>query len=334
MTAPADRPTRSSQSGLTCELVHTGTVLAMALRIALIGCGPLGRRYADLVTAHGSVVFVAFDADAAAAAGMIERTGARLAPSLRDAVTAVGVDAVVVCVDGDQRSAAIDAAADSGRAIFDAQPMSLDGMPALRRASDSGIVLGMDLRRRYATGISEVVDAVQRGQIGDVRSCGIVDRDEAMPVEESLVQDLDLARHITMSDMERVTGVRNAESTMLLLGHANGAITSIENSRLAPAGQDLRVDVAGTSGTVTAAFPSRAEASVATAAGHWRPRRDVDASGQSMLAQWAAFVDSVCRGVPTDIVTEADSALVAVSAALLALDEGRMVHVAELLSTP
>ena len=72
----------------------------MALRVALIGCGPLGRRYAELIAATGSTVLVAFDANSDAFEEFANRTGARLAPTLDDAVTAVGVDAIVVCLGG------------------------------------------------------------------------------------------------------------------------------------------------------------------------------------------------------------------------------------------
>lgn len=303
----------------------------MALRVALIGCGPLGRRYAELIAATGSTVLVAFDAERDASEEFADQTGARLAPTLDDAVTAIGVEAIVVCLDGDERLAAIDAAAEARRHVFDAMPLHAEAVTALHRVGDAGAAVGVDLRLRHDSGIREVADVARGGEIGEIRSCSIVVRDDATSSEESMVHDLDLARYLTGSDIVDVSGLRGPSTMMMLLTHMSGAITSIERTQVAVAGEQALVELAGTTGTVSSEPTLRAGATVRTAEGDHRHHRTANTLERSLSAQWVAFVNAVCDGESTEDVNDARTALYATQAAQTALTERRTVDIADFL---
>lgn len=306
----------------------------MALRIALLGCGPLGSMYAAVVAATGSTVSVVFDAESTVASQLAHQTGARIAPTLNDAVTAVGVDVVLVCLGGGARIEAITAAATSRRAVFDALPLSAETMPALIVVQEAGISVGVDLRRRHDAGVRELVEALGNDEIGEVRSCSIVTRDDTMSFEESVIHDLDLARHVTCSDIVDVAGITGERTAMLLLTHASGAITSIENTQHAPIGRSHRVGLAGAAGIVSSVSTSHQGAIVATADGERRRNPADDAVALSVTAQWTSFVDVVRSGAPSCLATDAGAALLAGAAVDVALAEGRTVGLAELTSAP
>jgi predicted dehydrogenase len=309
-------------------------VAPMGLRIALLGCGPLGSTYAGVVAATGSTVSVVFDTDSAVTSQVAQQTGARIAPTLNDAVTAVGVDVVVVCLGGRERIEAITAAATARRSVFDALPLSAETVPALIAVQEAGISVGVDFRRRHDAGVREIVEALGNGEIGEVRSCSIVTRDDTMSFEESVIHDLDLARHVTGSDIVDLAGITGEQTAMLLLTHASGAITSIENSQHAPIGRSHRVELAGATGIVSSASTSRHGAIVATADGERRRNPADDAVERSVTAQWTSFVDVVRSGAPSRLAADAGAALLAGAAVDVALAEGRAVGLAELTSAP
>ncbi len=316
-------------------------MLPMDLRLALIGCGPVGVAYAELIATAGSTVLVVFDRDSDAASELARQTGARIAPTLNDAVTAVGVDAVVVSQGGKERAGVIAAATAARRAVFDATPLTAATGPVLDAIEKAGILLGVDLRRRHDVGIRESIDAALNGAIGTIRSCSIVSRDDTMSDEESVIHDLDLARHATGSDIVDVAGIQTQGITMLLLTHVSGAVTTIQNCQEAPLGVEHRIELTGTVGTASSGPATRMGANIATADGEFRRSRPDDAVARSLAAQWDAFVDAVGSVAPSGIgspgaatlATDIDAALRAGRAARVALAEGRTVGVAELTSS-
>ena len=124
------------------------------IRFAVLGCGRIGKMHAEMLARQvpGASVSVVFDVVDAAAQAVAEDLGARVAPSLSDAVGAIGIDAVAICTSTDTHVDAMVASAAAGRAIFCEKPISLDvaevdrGLAAVKAA---GVKLQIGFNRRF-----------------------------------------------------------------------------------------------------------------------------------------------------------------------------------------
>ena len=247
------------------------------LRVALLGCGRIGAMHADMLhrRVKGTHVVVAYDVIADSARAVAATTGARVAASLDEAVTADDVDAVVICTSTDTHVEAIVAAATAGKTVFCEKPLSLDLAEvdrALAAVDAAGVKLQVGFNRRYDPSHKAVADAVRHGAVGDVHLCSITSRDPGPPPIEYIarsggifcdmtIHDFDMARYVTGSEVVEVfaTGaVRvdpaigeagDLDTAVVVLTHANGAITTIDNSRKAAYGYDQRVEAFGSLGS-------------------------------------------------------------------------------------
>ena len=241
-----------------------------------------------------SVVFDVIDASAQAVGADI---GARVALSLLDAVTAADVDAVAICTSTDTHVDAMVAAAEAGKAIFCDKPISLDVAEVdrgLAAVAVAGVPLQIGFNRRYDPSHKAVADAVKQGAIGDVHLVNIISRDPGPPPIEYIkvsggifnymtIHDFDMARYVTGSDVVEVYAkgaVRvdpaigeagDVDTAVLLLTHANGAMTTIYNSRRAAYGYDQRVEAFGSNGMAASKNHHDFNAVVATDQGFRQP---------------------------------------------------------------
>src|SRR5271168_441712 len=123
-----------------------------SMKFGIIGAGRIGKIHAGNVAARNdcAVAFVA-DADARAAAGLAETTGARVA-TIEDIFAASDVDAVAICAPTDMHADLIERAARAGKAIFCEKPVDLDA-ERIRRCLDvvkaSGATLMVGFNRRF-----------------------------------------------------------------------------------------------------------------------------------------------------------------------------------------
>ena len=162
----------------------------------------------------------------------------------------------------------------AGRAIFCEKPISLDLAEVdrgLNAVADAGVKLQIGFNRRFDPSHKAVADAVQHGAVGDVHLCSITSRDPGPPPIEYIrvsggmfndmtIHDFDMARYVTGSDVVEVYArgaVRvdpaigeagDIDTGVVLLTHANGALTTIDNSRRAAYGYDQRVEAFGNRG--------------------------------------------------------------------------------------
>ena len=333
----------------------------MTIRFAVLGCGRIGKMHAEMLqrAVAGASVTVVYDVVAEAAQALAEEVGARVAPSLADAVGADDVDAVAICTSTSTHVEAMVAAAQAGKAIFCEKPISL-GIAEVDRAlaavATAGVKLQIGFNRRHDPSHKAVADAVKRGAVGDVHLCKITSRDPGPPPVEYIklsgglfndmtIHDFDMARYVTGSEVVEVFArgaVRvdpaigeagDIDTAIILLTHANGALTTIDNSRRAAYGYDQRVEVFGSLGMVYSENPHRYHGGIATDAGFSRPVLEdffIERYAQSYLDQWSAFLNMVATDGPSPS-TGADgrAPLVMATAALLSMQQNRPVTIEE-----
>jgi myo-inositol 2-dehydrogenase/D-chiro-inositol 1-dehydrogenase len=332
------------------------------LRVALLGCGRIGAMHADMLhrQVNGTGVVVAYDVIADSARAVAATTGARVAASLDEAVTADDVDAVVICTSTDTHVEAIVAAAAAGKTVFCEKPLSLDLAEvdrALAAVDVAGVKLQVGFNRRYDPSHKAVADAVRHGAVGDVHLCSITSRDPGPPPIEYIarsggifcdmtIHDFDMARYVTGSEVVEVfaTGaVRvdpaigeagDLDTAVVVLTHANGAITTIDNSRKAAYGYDQRVEAFGSLGSSASDNHHQFTGVLATAHGFLRPPLEhffIERYAQSYLDQWAAFVEMATNDTACPVGgPDGRAALVMGLAAWTSVREGRPVGTEEI----
>ncbi len=339
----------------------------MTIRFAVLGCGRIGKMHAEMLARQvpGASVTVVFDVVDAAAQSVGADIDARVATSLADAVSANDVDAVAICTSTDTHVDAMVAAAEAGKAVFCEKPISLDvaavdrGLAAVAAA---GVALQIGFNRRYDPSHKAVADAVKHGAVGDVHLVNIISRDPGPPPIEYVkvsggmfndmtIHDFDMARYVTNSEVVEVYAkgaVRvdpaigeagDIDTAVVVLTHADGTITTIDNSRRAAYGYDQRVEAFGSNGKASSDNTHQFNSVLATEQGYRRPPLEnffLERYAKSYLDQWDAFVAYVTAFAgDASVASPASGAdgrapLVIGKAALLSMNENRPVTIEEI----
>ena len=247
-----------------------------------------------------------------------------------DDVLAAGVDAVAICTCTDTHVELITAAAAAGVAIFCEKPISLDLAAvdaALAEVDAAGVLLHVGFNRRFDPAHASVQQAAASGELGRLHLVRITSRDPSPPpigyIERSgglfldmTIHDLDMARFVTGSEVVEVFadgGVRidpaigaagDIDTAVVLLRHADGCLTVIDNSRACAYGYDQRVEAFGSAGMAASENPPRHSGVRHDAGGCAAPADPdffLDRYVASYMHQWDAFVDAVVTGGPPPV---------------------------------
>lgn len=306
------------------------------LRIGLLGAGRIGRMHADLIQnqVDGAVLTGVFDVVAEAATDVGAAVGATVFDSAEALIAADDVDAVAIATSTDTHVDMMIAAAAAGKPIFCEKPISLDldkVDDALAAVDRAGVPLQIGFNRRFDAGHAAVRQAVVDGTVGEVRQVRITSRDPEPPpiayIEVSggifcdmTIHDFDMARFVTGSEVVEVYAkgdcrvdpaigaAGDLDTVSLLLTHADGTLTTIDNCRQAAYGYDQRVEVFGSAGMASSENQLDNYTITRTASGGHTakvPYFFLDRYIPSYLAQWQAFTAAVTAGEPVP-VTGAD----------------------------
>jgi len=237
----------------------------MAVRVALVGAGGMGRHHAKLITAHPSARVVAVaDADHAAATDVARAVGAGVASDGLEAITASDVDAVVIASPDATHAEYAVAALEAAKPVLCEKPLG-DTVAQARAALHAEVAGGRRLLQlglmrvydpphiRLRAAVSELgairhVRAVHRNRNDVVRSANLV-------LSQSLVHEIHSIRWLTGSEfrsvMVRATprpggGVRYATVSAELV--AGGLVTIEFDDRAF--GYDVSVEIATDTGSV------------------------------------------------------------------------------------
>jgi myo-inositol 2-dehydrogenase/D-chiro-inositol 1-dehydrogenase len=227
---------------------------------------------------------------------------------------------------------------------------------ALQAVDDAGVPFQIGFNRRFDPAHASVAEAVASGQLGEPQLVRITSRDPAPPPLEYVrhsgglfldmtIHDFDMARYVTGSEVVEVfargavrvdpavADAGDIDTAMLMLVHANGCLTSIDNSRQAVYGYDQRVEVFGSRGMAATENPLAHSGIVRTADGTREPGLPyfyLERYTASYIREWEAFVGALAAGAtPPVTTTDARAPLVIGLAAQRSLRESRPVRVEE-----
>src|ERR1700754_2078406 len=264
---------------------------AAVLRVGVIGVGRIGSMHADLLARRvpGAAVAAVHDVLADSAGSVGAALGVRVAGSVEELLASPDVDAVAICTSTDTHADLIVAAARAGKAIFCEKPVSLDLAEvdrALAAVEAAGVPFQIGFNRRFDPGHA----AVAAADVGDAHLVRITSRDPAPPplayvkvsggiFLDMTIHDFDMARFVTRSEVVEVFArgsVRidpafaragDVDTAVVMLTHADGCLTTIDNSREAVYGYDQRVEVFGSAGMAASENPLANTAVVRSATG-------------------------------------------------------------------
>ena len=333
-----------------------------AVRIGLLGCGRIGRMHAGLLARQvpGAELAAAYDVVGSAAAAVRSEYGVRCASRAADLIESDDVDAVAICTSTDTHTDLLVAAAAAGKPAFVEKPLSLDlgevdrGIAAAQAA---GIAVQVGFNRRFDASHRYVRDRVAAGDIGDVHLVRISSRDPApppavLPLEVSggifcdmTIHDFDMARFVCGSEAtevyaagavlidEAIGEVGDLDTAVVVCRHANGAISTIDNSRQAVYGYDQRVEAFGSAGMAASDNPPVATAMSRGANGSSGPGLPyffVERYTPSYVAEWSDFVAMVGGAPSPCTLADGRASLVMALAAWRSVRERRPVATAEI----
>jgi myo-inositol 2-dehydrogenase/D-chiro-inositol 1-dehydrogenase len=297
----------------------------MAIKVALLGAGRIGKVHAKAVsTAEGATLVAVADAFVEAAESLAASCGA-IVRSIDEIAASDDVDAVVICTPTTTHADLIEQFARAGKAVFCEKPidLSLDRVKTcLKTVDDLGAILMLGFNRRFDPHFKAVRDAIDAGRIGDVEMVQITSRDPGAPppsyIETSggifrdmTIHDFDMARFLLGEEVTTVyaTGsvlvdpeigkLGDYDSATVVLTTGSGKQCSISNSRRATYGYDQRIEVHGSQGMVAAENVRPVSIELATQDGYTRPPLHdffMTRYTEAYAAEIAAFVEAISSG--------------------------------------
>jgi len=333
------------------------------LRIAVLGCGRIGRMHAANIARHPRVSLAAvYDVHAPSATALAESEGTRVARSAGEILGSPEVDAVLIASATPTHADYIEMAVEAGKAALCEKPIDLDlaRVEACRaRIAGSSVPVQIGFNRRFDPGHRAARDAVAAGDIGDLHQVVITSRDPELPPRAYLeaagglfrdmtIHDFDLARFMLGEEPEEVFAIAGAlidpalgaeldevDSAMFILRTASGRQCHINNSRTAVYGYDQRVELMGSAGMVVSGNrkPHEMRRYSAKNVESAEPYQFffIERYREAFMAELDAFVDAVETGAQPEVDFEdGRRALILAEAAYVSFRERRLVSVSEI----
>lgn len=333
------------------------------LKIAVLGCGRIGRMHAENIAAHPRATLAGvFDIHRPAAV----EVGSKLATTVFDAVDEVFsstvVDAVLIATSTPTHADFIEKAVAAGKPILCEKPIDLSLERVQRCANTIGstaVPIMLGFVRRFDPGHRAVRNAIQAGDIGDLHQVVITSRDPGMPpvayaeasggiFRDMTIHDFDMARFILGEEVTEVFSIGSRlvdpvlmerlgdyDTASVVLTTATGRQCIINNSRQAAYGYDQRVEALGTKGMVISENrrPNMTTLHRAEFTGQGAPLLNffIDRYAEAFSTEISAFVDAIESGGPPEVGFEdGRQALILAEAAIKSAAEGRTVKTSEI----
>jgi len=245
-------------------------------RIALLGCGRIGKIHAANAVAHPDLTLShVVDPVGEAAQALAAATGA--AVSTREAVLAdPTVDGVIVASSTDSHLGDCLAAQAAGKAIFCEKPLDLD-LARARAAGDklAGARLFLGFNRRFDPNFQALKARLDGGGVGGLETLQITSNDPGPPpvayikvsgglFKDMAIHDFDMARWLLGEEPVEVFAwgsclvdpaigaADDIDTARTVLKTASGRLCVIANSRRSGFGYDQRIEAYGSAGMVRA----------------------------------------------------------------------------------
>jgi len=333
-----------------------------SLNVGVIGLGRMGSLYARNLAQRVTNARLVAMADQKADlreqfAG--EFGGVKVYANHLDLLQDKDVEAVAIITSTSTHKQVVMDAAAGGKAIFCEKPMALslaDAYEMLHAVESAGVFFHVAFQRRFDTGYVAAKKKVDDGVIGDPVVIACISRDPFRPplefcdpkmsgglIADMGVHDFDLGRMfmgevatvsavggtLAYPEMKSVGDIDNALVNMVF---ENGSLGTVQLSRNAVFGYDIRTEIWGTKGSLQIGYFRHTPVLVMTQEGithdvvpHFMQRFE-----GAYLTQIQDFVDRVRRAeAPSLTAADAIAAMRISLAATMSCREGRMVRVSE-----
>jgi len=301
------------------------TSLITPVRIGLIGAGRIGSSHADIIAKRvplAALVAVA-DPRPGVAAALAEPLGARGETDPAALFADPAIDAVVIAASAEAHTELIVAAAKAGKAVFCEKPAGLslaDIDRSLAATASAGVPFQVGFNRRFAADFRAAHDAIASGGIGTVQLMRSLTRDPGLANPggvppwtvflQTLIHDFDALLWLNpgakaievyaVADALVAPDFKEAgllDTAVVVIRFDNGAIATAEANFSAAYGYDVRGEVFGSGGMVTAGQPAQSSMTLYNSSGLARQtvRGDVELFLDAYTAEFAEFVDAVAQ---------------------------------------
>jgi myo-inositol 2-dehydrogenase/D-chiro-inositol 1-dehydrogenase len=335
-----------------------GASVSPPVRVGLIGAGGIGSFHGESITSRVPGATLASVADPAP--GVAERLAASLGcpqATLEPAelLADPSIQAVVIAAPPSVHADLIEAASGAGKAIFCEKPMGLtlaDADRAIDAARAAGVPLQVGFNRRFATDFRAAHDLVASGQLGEPQLLRSLTRDPELADPsiikpwtiflETLIHDFDTLLWLNLGARAvEVYAMADAlvrpdwkdrgllDTAMVMVRFDNGAMATAEASFQAVYGYDVRGEVFGSAGMVTAGDTRQTNMTFYGEKGviYDTVRRNIDLFRDAYTGELAHFVDCVRNGTGPECTGEdARAALAIALAAIESVQTGRPVR--------
>lgn len=340
--------------------------MSASVAVGLIGAGWIGRFHGESVALRipGTRLAAVADPAPGAAASLIERVSPDARP-YTDALALIAdpnVEAVLISTPASTHTDLVVAAAEAGKHVFCEKPMALtleDADRAIGACAANNIALQIGFNRRFAADFAAAHDVITTGGIGTPQLLRSLTRDPGITADvaarvkpwtifnETLIHDFDAL--LWFNPGARVVEVfaqadalihpqykeqGYLDTSMVQLRFDNGALASAEANFQATYGYDVRGEVFGSGGMVSAGEVTRTAMRHYSAPGVLAdtPRVNIELFHDAYVAQLAHFADCIRSGsAPSVDGLDARNALEIALAAKESVETGLPVS---LLSVP
>ncbi len=330
------------------------------INLALLGAGRIGSIHAGNVARHSHARLAAlYDPFQANADRLATELGCeQMTP--QQIFASDDIHAVLICSATDTHADLIEQAVVAGKHVFCEKPIDLSlqrVQQCLQRISQSDSKTMVAFNRRFDPNFQILQQQIEAGDIGAVELVSIISKDPAPPPVEYIkvsgglfrdmtIHDFDMARFLlgeevisvnTMASClvdSTISEAGDVDTAVMTLTTASGKLAQISNSRRASFGYDQRIEVHGSAGMLVAQNVNE-NTVVAYNQSGVSSAKPLHFFLERYEAAYRAELDSFVRclmGEQVSLPTMKDGlqALMLAEAALLSLQQGRTVKLAEL----
>ena len=322
------------------------------VQVGLIGAGRIGSAHAEIIARRvpGADLVAVADPRPGVAEALGASLGARGVTDIDDIFTAPDIEAVVIAASSDAHCELVIAAARAGKAVFCEKPMSMtvaDAERAIAAAHDAGVPLQVGFNRRFAADFVAAHDAVVAGSVGTPQLMQSVTRDPGLAnpagvppwtvFTQTLIHDFDALLWLNPGAQPvEVYATADAlvapefkqsgllDTAVVVITFDNGARAVAEASFSATYGYDVRAEVFGSGGMVTAGTTARTAMTLHDANGRHveTARGDVGRFIDAYTGEFVEFTDAVREGRTPSVTGE--DARRALSIALACIESAKV----------
>ena len=345
------------------EAVGTTTAAASTVRLATLGAGRIGTNHAEVVARRipGAALVAVYDPAPGCADRLAGELATPVATTDADGVLArEDIDGVVITAPARCHTELVVAAAAAGKHVFVEKPMAItmaDAERAIAAADEAGVVVQVGFNRRCAPGFAAARKAIDDDEVGTPQLLRSLTRDPgpftADPARipqwtiflETLIHDFDtlcwlnpgatpVRVHATADALVRPDAKEQGhlDTAVATIQFDNGAIATAEASFSALYGYDVRAEVFGSAGMVTAGNGRSTDMTLYNGTGVHvdTSRRDTDLLRSAYVGELTTFVDAIRHGTLVPATGhDARTALSIALAAIRSVETGAAVTIAE-----